>query len=97
MLFVPTAVDAGHYIYFILANAGDYPELILMPWLAPGQSETEFKNTIAPILDTWTLLGLSLSPVYYEYDSFLAACDVALPQETVAFNTSKDTSRLVPR
>lgn len=96
MLFVPTAIDAGHYIYFYLENLG-YPVLDFRPWLAPGMTVAEMQILLAPLFDKWAQLGISISPEYFTYDSFLAAYKVALPQEPVAGNTSKDASRLVPR
>lgn len=97
MLFMPTAVDAGHYVYFFLIDAGGYPALEFTPWFAPGQTAAQLKTTLAPLFSKWAALGISVAPVYSEYDSFLAAYDVALPQEGVANNVTKDANRLVPR
>lgn len=97
LLFLPTTIDAGNYHYIFLMNLGDYPALVFRPWLAPGMTMAELKNLTAPLFDKWTQLGISASPEYYQYDSFLPAWTNGFTLETVGSNTTKLGSRLVPR
>ncbi|KAJ4416694.1 hypothetical protein N0V82_006603 [Gnomoniopsis sp. IMI 355080] len=97
LLFLPTTVDAGNYHYFYMMTPDDYPQLLFVPWLAPGMTVAELKNLTAPLLDAWAQLGISISPEYFQYDSFLPAWTNGFTLETVGMNTTKQGSRLIPR
>lgn len=95
--YSPEAVDAGNYVYWFLMDVGGYPELIVDSWLAPGMTTAELKNFTAPLFDQWEKLGVSVTPVYYQYDTFVEAYEAAFPQDAVGYNTSRAANRLVQR
>lgn len=90
-------VDAGNYIYWFLMDVGGHPGLIVDAWLAPGMTTAELQNFTAPLFDQWEKLGISVTPTYHQYDSFVEAYDAAFPQDAVGYNTSRAASRLVQR
>lgn len=97
MQYFPTAVDAGNYVYWFLLDGGGFPELIVDSWLAPGMTTAELKNFTAPLFEQWENLGFSVTPAYYQYETFVEAYEAAFPQDAVGYNTSRAANRLVQR
>lgn len=95
--YFPPAVDAGNYVYWFLLNSGGSPQLVVDAWLAPGMTTAQLQNLTAPLFDKWATLGISVTPTYYQYDTFVEAYDAAFPQDAVGYNTSRAANRLVQR
>lgn len=94
----PTWTAADTYSYFWIYPLGnDTYEFWMEAWFAPNSTAAQLEALTAPLLANWTALGVSINPVYHQFDSVWEAADSAFPLETWGNNIARQAGRLFPR
>lgn len=94
----PEWTATGTYSYFFLMPLDpDSYQLHLEAWFAPNMTAAQLKELTAPLFGNWSALGISVSPVYQEYDKFYEAWNAAFQLEGWGENNGRQSSRLFPR
>ncbi|KAJ4305798.1 hypothetical protein N0V90_001330 [Kalmusia sp. IMI 367209] len=88
--------DLGYYSYYRILHVGGEISHDMTSWVAPNTSESDFRASIAPLLDKWTALGVPAKPIIKEYDNFADAWAAGFPQEPWTWNM-RQASRFFPR
>ncbi|KAK0732149.1 hypothetical protein B0H67DRAFT_94421 [Lasiosphaeris hirsuta] len=69
----------------------------MLPWLVPGMALAEFQAMVAPLLAEWNAMGLAVTPLWFEHDSFYDTWSKGnFPLEGVANSNLRTGSRLFP-
>lgn len=62
---------------------------LMMPWFAPNMTQAQLEELVAPLFATFSSLGLSVVPVYAEYDIFYDAWNASFPLEFWGINVGR--------
>jgi FAD/FMN-containing dehydrogenase len=96
--FIKYAVDKGNYEYFRITATGPGNFLFDMgPWFAPNMTKAQLQALVAPMFAQWQAIGVSVNPVYAEYDNFYDAWWASFPLEPWGSNAIRQASRLFPK
>ncbi|KAF2732609.1 FAD binding domain-containing protein [Polyplosphaeria fusca] len=88
--------DLGHYAYYRVRHVNGEIMHDMTSWVAPNTSATNFRASIAPLLEKWKSVGANLDPVIEEHDNFADAWEAGFPQEAWTWNM-RQASRFFPR
>lgn len=95
---LPTWTVAGTYSYFFLIPLGSgVYEFLMEAWFAPNMTASQLEYLTRPLFESWSALGLNITPLYQEYDNFYEAWDAAFPLEGWGAINGRQSSRLFPR
>ncbi|KUI67939.1 putative FAD-linked oxidoreductase YvdP [Cytospora mali] len=93
-----TWTEADTYSYFWIDPISPDSYIFYMEaWWAPNKTAAELEALTAPLFANWTALGISLKPVFQEFDNYYDAWEAAFPLELWSINTLRQASRLFPR
>lgn len=93
-----TYTDAGDHLFFAISKSEDGQFTSNMgPWFAPEKTNSELKTLTAPLFARIQALGITLDPVFKEYDKFYDAWGADLPVGGWGTQTARIGSRLLPK
>lgn len=93
----PTYNAAGSYVYWSVTptSTGEL-SFGVSAWFAPNMTTSEHQALVAPLFAAWAKLGITATPTWQQFDSYLPAWEAMLDAEVVGNVASRSTSRLLP-
>ena len=96
--FIKYAVGYENYEYFRIANNGPGTFAFDMrPWWAPNMTKAQLQELVAPLFAQWKAMGVTVDPVYEEFDNYYDAWWAGFPLEPFAGGSVRTASRLFPK
>ena len=98
MNYFDTFTAAGAYGYFLVVGIGPGQYLFnMMPMWGGNMTQPKFETLVNPFLADLANLGIPITPVFKEYDSFYKTYASTFPPEVVGGFDSHAGSRLFPK
>lgn len=95
---LPIYTGAGHHPFFTISNSGPGQFASNMgPWFAPEMDKSELEGFTSSLFSGFQALGIDVSPVFEEYDSYYDSWDAKLPAGGWGATNVRIGSRIFPK